>query len=154
MQLSEILLTSLMISTSCSNNICMTESPKWAIKYIFWEKMRVSRCILKKNGGISIPPVKWGNIGFRNTLTSFIAPWMTIRRMHTERVTETKSKQGNRWLEVFAALTYNLFWDQTAKIVTPLFPISSGDYTVKLEKKFRTIRTSSIPAHLETFLDC
>lgn len=57
-------------------------------------------------------------------------------------------------LKSSSALTYNLFWNQKAEIIRPLHNITRGNYAVEFEKKFRTLRTSSFPAHLDAFLFC
>lgn len=59
-------------------------------------------------------------------------------------------------LKSSSALTYNLFWDQIAEISAQKLDarIGEGVYKVELEKKLRTLRSSSMPAHLDAFLYC
>ena len=57
-------------------------------------------------------------------------------------------------LKSSSALTYNLFWDQIAEIIHGNGHIGNGMYRVEFEKKLRTLKSSSIPAHLDAFLYC
>lgn len=59
-------------------------------------------------------------------------------------------------LKSSSAMTYNLFWNRTAEISAELpdARIGNGMYTVELEKKLRTLKSSAIQAHLDVFLYC
>lgn len=57
-------------------------------------------------------------------------------------------------LKSSSALTYNLFWNQTANIVRAVPPLGNGTYSVEFEKQYKTLRTSNFPAHLDAFLYC
>lgn len=59
-------------------------------------------------------------------------------------------------LKSSSALTYNLFWDQIAEITadTKEDRIGKGVYKVEFEKKLRTLKSTSMPAHLDAFLYC
>ena len=55
-------------------------------------------------------------------------------------------------LKSSSALTYNLFWNQCANITSNKYSIGIGRYAVEFEKRYRTLRTSNFPAHLDAFL--
>ena len=57
-------------------------------------------------------------------------------------------------LKSSSALTYNIFWDQIAEIIHANGHIGNGVYKVEFEKKLRTLKSSSISAHLDAFLYC
>ncbi len=55
-----------------------------------------------------------------------------------------------------SALTYNLFWNQTAKFKEGSERIGSGEYFVEFEKQYHTLNSSAkgLPANLDAFLYC
>lgn len=59
-------------------------------------------------------------------------------------------------LKSSSALTYNLFWNQAAEIIKSDAEgrIEEGTYKVEFEKRLRTLKSSSMPAHLDAFLYC
>lgn len=57
-------------------------------------------------------------------------------------------------LKSSSALTYNLFGNGKAEIIHATHGIGNGNYTVEFEKKYKTIKRSNAPAHLDAFLYC
>ncbi len=59
-------------------------------------------------------------------------------------------------LKSSSALTYNTFWNRTAEVVCEnnKLGIGKGVYEVEFEKKLRTLKSSSMPSHMDAFLYC